>query len=353
MGRSGPGRACAAPSSGANRRRPSACPSSRSCSTWRGRRSRRAPDPRRRRGRRRRAGSSYESSTTSTCSIAVRSRNCSSSGSRLRSTITAAVAGVARDVAEIVRVEAQVERVQDETGAGDAEVRLQVRVVVPGERGDAVAALEPELLQPDRELARTAGEVGVGVAMERAVGEARDDLLLREVRLGPAQDRRKRQLVVHHQAVHLTLLSSLRASSRRNAAIPPAIGQQKPPMPGSRAPDPLRAVAGWRPARGRSRVVAADGRARASLRSRGHGAVRGHRGARRRLVRRRPGADLRSDRPERRGQDDRVQRDHASLQAPGRLARAGRRVAARDGAAPDRPPRHRPHLPEHQPLHAR
>ena len=76
-----------------------------------------------------------------------------------------------------------------------------------------------------------------------------------------------------------------------------------------------------------------------ALRSRRHGAVRRHRGARRRLVRRRPGPDLRADRAERRRQDDGVQRDHASLPAAGGLARARRRVAARDAAAPDRPPR--------------
>jgi hypothetical protein len=52
---------------------------------------------------------------------------------------------VRRDVADVVRVQAQVERVQDEAAARDAEVRLEVLVVVPAERRDAVAALEPEL----------------------------------------------------------------------------------------------------------------------------------------------------------------------------------------------------------------
>ena len=65
-----------------------------------------------------------------------------------------AVAGMRRDVREIVRVQSQVERVQDEAAARDAEIRLVMLVVVPAERRDAVAALEPEPLQRDRERAR-------------------------------------------------------------------------------------------------------------------------------------------------------------------------------------------------------
>ena len=83
------------------------------------------------------SSSSYESSTTKTCSIFVRSLNCSSSGSSERSTITARSLGVRRDVREVVRVQAQVQRVQDEAAARDAEVRLVVLVVVPAERRDA------------------------------------------------------------------------------------------------------------------------------------------------------------------------------------------------------------------------
>ena len=58
------------------------------------------------------------------------------------------VAGVRRDVREVGRMQPEVERVEDEAAARDAEVALHVLVVVPGERRDAVAALEPEVLQP-------------------------------------------------------------------------------------------------------------------------------------------------------------------------------------------------------------
>ena len=83
-----------------------------------------------------------------------------------------AVAGVVGDVGEIVRVQPEVERVQHEARARDPEVGLEVRVVVPRERGDAVASLETELVQRDRELPRPPAEVGVRVAVERPVGEA-------------------------------------------------------------------------------------------------------------------------------------------------------------------------------------
>ena len=112
------------------------------------------------------------------------------------------VAGVIRDVVEVVRMEAEVERVEDEAAARDAEVRLVVLVVVPAERRHAVAALETRLLQRDGQLPRTAHRVAVVRAVEALVGQARDDLAVAEERLRAAQQVRQRQREVHHQAVH-------------------------------------------------------------------------------------------------------------------------------------------------------
>jgi len=112
------------------------------------------------------------------------------------------VACMCGDVADVVRMEAQVERVQDEATARDTEVRLEVLVVVPAERGDAVTALEAKLAQCQRELPRAARHVGIRVTVERPVRQARDDLLLAEVRLRAPQQGRNRQREVHHQAVH-------------------------------------------------------------------------------------------------------------------------------------------------------
>jgi hypothetical protein len=96
----------------------------------------------------------------------------------------------------------KVERMQDEPAARDAEIRLVMLVVVPAERRHAVAALEPEVLERDRE--RTGSPAGVRVrhALERAVGQPGDDLLAAVVLLGAAQEHGQRQLHVHHEAVH-------------------------------------------------------------------------------------------------------------------------------------------------------
>ena len=113
-----------------------------------------------------------------------------------------AIVRMRRDVREVVRVQPQVERVQHEATARDAQVGLVVDEVIPAERPDAVAALEPELLQADRQGASAAARLAVGAPLEAAVGQTRHDLRAGRVRLGPPEQRRQRQLVVHHQSVH-------------------------------------------------------------------------------------------------------------------------------------------------------
>ena len=145
-------RARAGSSSGASRRRPCSARSCRSCSTSPPPRARRAAGPPTRPGsrspaaprtsprRRRRARSSSAPGTARAAAAGCgrRSRPCRSPWSAM--------------YAEVVRVQAQVQRVEHEPAARDPEVRLQVLVVVPAQRGDAVAALEAELLQGDGEL---------------------------------------------------------------------------------------------------------------------------------------------------------------------------------------------------------
>jgi len=99
-------------------------------------------------------------------------------------------------------VQPQIERVQHEAAARDAEVRLVMLRVVPAQRRDAVAALEAETLQRDRELARAPHRVAVRRATDALVGETRDDFAVAEVRFRPTQQVRQRELEVHHQAVH-------------------------------------------------------------------------------------------------------------------------------------------------------
>ena len=91
-----------------------------------------------------------------------------------------AVAGVLGDVREVVGVEAKVQRVRDHAAGREAEVRLEVLVVVPAERPDAVAVAEPELLaQRDREPLRAVDEVRVRVGVPALVRQPGRDLPLR------------------------------------------------------------------------------------------------------------------------------------------------------------------------------
>src|SRR5215207_29087 len=110
-------------------------------------------------------------------------------------------------------LQAEVLRVKDEAAARDAEVRLHVLVVVPAERRNAIALLEAQLVERDRELLRAPRHVAVRVPVKALVRKPCDDLLVAEVRFGAPQERRKRQLEVHHLALHYDLLVS-RAGTR-------------------------------------------------------------------------------------------------------------------------------------------
>ncbi len=68
-------------------------------------------------------------------------------------------------------METKVERVRDEAADRCADVCLEMLVVVPGERADAIAGLEPELVaERQGELFRAADEVGVAVRVPALVG---------------------------------------------------------------------------------------------------------------------------------------------------------------------------------------
>ena len=62
-----------------------------------------------------------------------------------------AVARVRGDVRVVVGVQAEVQRVRDEAADRRADVRLEMLVVVPHQRGDAVAVAQAEAAQRDGE----------------------------------------------------------------------------------------------------------------------------------------------------------------------------------------------------------
>src|SRR5204863_5298152 len=99
-------------------------------------------------------------------------------------------------------VEAEVEGMEDPAGERNAEVGLEVRAVVPGERGDAVAGSDAETREGLREAARAAGEVAVFVAFDGFIGGAPDDGARAEELLGAAEDGVVGEREVHHEAVH-------------------------------------------------------------------------------------------------------------------------------------------------------
>src|ERR1044072_2153014 len=93
-------------------------------------------------------------------------------------------------------------------------------VGVPAKRGTAPPRLESQLLQRHREPAGPLSEVGERVAMEAPVRHPRDDLLVREVRLRPLEDRRQRQLEGHHQPLHDCSFPRLSRRSRSSSPVP-------------------------------------------------------------------------------------------------------------------------------------
>jgi transglutaminase-like putative cysteine protease len=76
---------------------------------------------------------------------------------------------VRRDPADVVGRKAQVQRVHHPARRRDAEVALQVRVVVPAQRRHPVALLQPRGQQRRRELARAPVEVREALPLERLV----------------------------------------------------------------------------------------------------------------------------------------------------------------------------------------
>src|SRR5262249_50641063 len=113
-----------------------------------------------------------------------------------------AVAGMPRDVREVIRVQPQVERVQHETPARDPEVGLVVDEVVPAERRNAVAALEAEPAEGNAERPRAAARLAVRALLEALVRLPRYELRIGPVGLGAPEQGRQGELIVHHQAVH-------------------------------------------------------------------------------------------------------------------------------------------------------
>src|SRR3954468_3882010 len=83
---------------------------------------------------------------------------------------------MARDPADVGGRESQIQRVHDAAGRRDAEVALEERVMVPAERGDAVAFAPSQSLKRRAKRAGAAMKIAVAMPAQALVRETGDDL---------------------------------------------------------------------------------------------------------------------------------------------------------------------------------
>ena len=86
------------------------------------------------------------------------------------------VFGMVRDKGQVVLVQTRVEGVENRAGARDSEIRFEVLIRVPSKGADPFTIFYSELLQGYGELFGTGDEIGVGVAVERLIRAAGNDL---------------------------------------------------------------------------------------------------------------------------------------------------------------------------------
>ena len=93
-------------------------------------------------------------------------------------------------------------------------------VVVPGERRDAVAELDPVALEPLRDFERAPAQLAVVGAVDRAFDEAADDLATRVLQGGEIDDFVNQQRPILHQPEHRSPPFSARVRSRAARGCP-------------------------------------------------------------------------------------------------------------------------------------
>ena len=111
------------------------------------------------------------------------------------------VAGVVGDVADLRRVEPEVERVQHRAHRGDGQVGLQVLGVVPEQGGDPLVTVHAEFAQRVGQPGGAGPGLRVGLAAH-AVRHGRDDLTVPIERSAVPHQRGYGQGHVHHRAEH-------------------------------------------------------------------------------------------------------------------------------------------------------
>jgi hypothetical protein len=113
-----------------------------------------------------------------------------------------AVLRIGGDPADLAGRQPQVQRVHDAAGGRDAEVALQVGVMVPAQRRHPVALVHPQRLQRGRQRSGAPVILAEAVPAQALVRQPRDDLVAGEQLPGALQQVVERQRDVHHRALH-------------------------------------------------------------------------------------------------------------------------------------------------------
>src|SRR5580704_11700317 len=134
------------------------------------------------------------------------SRNLSSSGTAMSSTIR-------KRSCALVAMEAQIQSVEDCASGGHTKEGFEMRILVPKHCGDAVAAFDAQPCESFRETARSIVEGTIAGAHESAVRAAGYDFNVGELFAGALEERGEQERVVHHGPVHVTPLGNGRPAA--------------------------------------------------------------------------------------------------------------------------------------------
>ena len=124
------------------------------------------------------------------------------------------VAGVGRDVGDIVGVEPQVEGVHGAAHGRDAEVALEVLGVVPAQGADPIALADAEAPERAGEPLGAGVGIGVGLAADRLVGAAAHDLDVGVEGAAALEQMGQSEGHVHHGVTFLARTSAFASRSR-------------------------------------------------------------------------------------------------------------------------------------------